>query len=97
MGKLLVLAVIFLQFAGLTDDVCALCVPWVQADGTAALGDEILSDNQGRQVRVKAAISPPDRPAEKSICVPLEIHAAAAAPKRLRATDPIYCYMSLQR
>jgi hypothetical protein len=95
MGKLLVLAVILLQFAGLTDDVCALCVPWVQADGLAALGDEVLSNNQAR---AKVVVSPPDRNAEKPPVAPLEIHAAVAAdPAPLRATDPIYCYMSLQR
>jgi hypothetical protein len=98
MGKLLVLAVILLQFAGLTDDVCALCVPWVHADGLAAVGDEMLSDNQGRPARAKVAVLPPDRAAEKPPVGPLEIHRAAATdPGGLRATDPIYSYMSLQR
>jgi hypothetical protein len=97
MGKLLVLAVILLQFAGLTDDVCALCVPWVQADGLA-VGDEMLSDNQGRPARAKVVVSPPDRTAQKPPLAPLEIRAAVAAdPGGVRATDPIYSYMSLQR
>ena len=97
MGKLLVLAVILLQFAGLTDDVCALCVPWVHADGLAAVGDEMLSDNQGRPARAKAAVLPPDRATERSPFPPVEIGAASPAPDRLRATDPVYSYMSLQR
>jgi hypothetical protein len=97
-NKALLLAMILSLFSGFADDVCALCVPSIQADGIGAIDDGLAVGSQRRLAPTGPA---GDTAAPAHECVFPFTSATPAwsccSALPLRATDPVYCFMSIQR
>src|SRR5262245_4659687 len=99
MGKALVSALIVSLFAGFTDDVCALCLPAIQADGTAEVADGLAANSQAPQAASTGAAGKPAAPVGRQVATSTPANRAPldSSALRLRGIDPIYCFMSIQR
>src|SRR5262245_33251751 len=99
MGKAPLLGLILLLFAGFTDDVCALCLSAMPADGAGAIADGLSSTPQIRTTANRAG--PPNvRPPDADQCLDAFCPNCLAPDRiitRLAAIDPVYGFMSIQR
>ena len=98
MSKPLLVAMILSLFSGYTDDVCALCVPSIQADGSGAI-DEGLAVGSQRRLAPTGPAGDTAAPAHECVfpSTPATPAWLCRSALPLRATDPVYCFMSIQR
>src|SRR5262249_18203189 len=96
MGKAPLLGLILLLFAGFTDDVCALCLSAMPADGAGAIADGLTTAQRRTTVNKAEPVSVRPPAADRRLQPFSPIRVAPASIITGLAADPVYGFMSIQ-